>query len=417
MAKTYIDTVKYEVSATFKISGIVDKHDIVGAIFGQCEGLLGEELDLRELQKNGKIGRIKILPTTHAGVTTGKVIIPSSMDMAETSILAAALETVDKVGPCSANFRVSLIQDTRSLKREEIVHRAEELLKRLMNEQIPDSGEISTRVRNLVRKGEIMEFGREKIPAGPAVKNSDSIIVVEGRADVINLLKNNIKNVVGMDGSKIPQAIIDLCREKTVTVFIDGDRGGSLNLRKLQQLAEVDYIARAPEGKEVEELTRKEIVMALRKKTSVVQEDKKEPASGKQAQKPQAQRTERTPARVPQKNAQRSQPAGGGAQPKQAQQQFEKEKEKFKPVMDSLKGTLKAKLLDEKGKELATVSVRDLLKSIKKEDKAKTIVLDGIITNRLLETAEANGIEFLVGVKEGKIRKKSRKTKTIILRE
>jgi len=430
MAKTYIDTVKYEVTATFKITGIVDKHDIVGAIFGQFEGLLGEELDLRELQKNGKIGRIKIVPTAHAGATTGKVIIPSSMDMAETSILAAALESVDKVGPCSANFRVTLIQDTRTLKREEIVDRAEELLKRLMNEQIPESGEISTRVRNMVRKSEITEYSAEKLPAGPAIRDSDSIIIVEGRADVITMLKNNIKNVIGMEGSKIPKTIVDLCREKTVTVFIDGDRGGSLNLRKLQDLAEVDYVAVAPTGKEVEELTRKEIIMALRKKTPAVQSEKrrgtKKAISGippkreipRALARPAPKQLSRAPARAPVRSAVRAPmgaPVAREAPPIQAPS--EEEKEKFRPVMESLKGTLKAKLLDETGKELVTVSVRDLLKSVKKESKAKAIVMDGIITNRLIETAEANNIEYLVGVKEGKIRKRSRKTKTIILRE
>ncbi len=413
MAKTYIDTVKYEVTATFKISGIVDKHDIVGAIFGQFEGLLGEELDLRELQKNGKIGRIRILPTTHAGTTTGKVIIPSSMDMAETSILAAALESVDKVGPCSASFRVTQIQDTRSLKREEIVHRAEELLKKLMNEQIPESGEIAARVRNMVRKSEITEYGPEKLPAGPAIDSSDSIIIVEGRADVITLLKNNIKNVIGMGGSKIPKTIIDLCKQKTVTVFIDGDRGGSLNLRKLQDLAEVDYIAVAPVGKEVEELTRKEIIMALRKKTPAIQNEKKEGFASGTKTGTATKTLQRIPTRTIAQPIQHT----TTRKPAISEPAIEKEKEKFRPIMESLKGTLKAKLLDSTGKELATISVRDLLKSIKKESKVKAIVMDGIITNRLIEAAEANNIEYLVGVKEGKIRKRSRKTKTIILRD
>ena len=56
MAKTYLSTVKYEAVVQFEITGVVDRHDIIGAVFGQSEGLLGETLDLRALQKNGKSG-------------------------------------------------------------------------------------------------------------------------------------------------------------------------------------------------------------------------------------------------------------------------------------------------------------------------------------------------------------------------
>ena len=77
MAKAYINVTKYQVTLSFKIEGIVDKHDIIGAVFGQSEGLLGEEMDLRELQQNGKIGRIEILPKSAGGSTTGKMIVPS----------------------------------------------------------------------------------------------------------------------------------------------------------------------------------------------------------------------------------------------------------------------------------------------------------------------------------------------------
>ena len=89
MAKTYIDSVKYMIEIEFEIKGIVDKPDIIGAVFGQSEGLLGEQLDLRELQKNGRIGRIEITQNTNMGKTKGLLSIPSSLDMVETSILAA----------------------------------------------------------------------------------------------------------------------------------------------------------------------------------------------------------------------------------------------------------------------------------------------------------------------------------------
>lgn len=408
MAKTYINAVKYEITATFKIDGIVDKHDIIGAIFGQSEGLLGEELDLRELQKNGKIGRILISLTTHGGNTTGKVVVPSSMDMVETSILAAAIETVDKVGPCKASFIIREIQDTRSKKREEVVNRAQQLLERLMREQIPESEEIARKVRERVRTSEIQSYGRDRLPAGPSIDESDSIIVVEGRADVLTLLKNNIKNVIGMDGSKISNTIIELGKRKTLTLFVDGDRGGELILRKLSSLTDVDFVARAPEGKEVEELTRKEIIMALRKKVPLTEEAEKKEFAPKEFIK-SFSRPKRYEERI------RKPPLRETKVKNMLSSEDDiKEIEQFKPIMDSLKGSLKAKIFDDKMKELEEVSVRDLLKTMKKHKNAKTIVLDGIITKRLLEAAEENGIIRLVGAKAGKI-ERSAKTKTIII--
>ncbi|MCX6798543.1 MAG: DNA primase, partial [Candidatus Diapherotrites archaeon] len=87
MAKTYLSTVKYLIKTNFEIDGIVDKHDIIGAIFGQSEGLVGEEMDLKELQQNGKIGRIDVDTKVHGGKTTGILTVPSSMDKVKTTLL------------------------------------------------------------------------------------------------------------------------------------------------------------------------------------------------------------------------------------------------------------------------------------------------------------------------------------------
>src|SRR3989344_2483934 len=196
MAKTYINTVKYLVKIKFEIDGIVDKPDIVGAIFGQSEGLLGDEMDLKELQKNGKLGRIEINLTTSMGRTKGEVLVPSSMDMAETSLLAAGIESVDKVGPCEAKLELVDIEDTRNDKRKEIKDRAKELLKRLMDKSSPDTQSLRDEIREDVRAADIVEYGADKLPAGPDIGISEEIIVVEGRADVLNMLRNQIKNVI-----------------------------------------------------------------------------------------------------------------------------------------------------------------------------------------------------------------------------
>ncbi|MFH1224413.1 MAG: DNA primase DnaG [Candidatus Diapherotrites archaeon] len=273
MAKTYLNTVKYMIHIDFVISGIVEKPDIIGAIFGQSEGLLGDEMDLKELQKNGKVGRIEINSKSSMGRTKGEILVPSSMDMVQTSTLAAGIETVDKVGPCDAEFKITNIEDVRGAKREIIKERAKVLLQRMMKEQIPESNELTEEIRGSARKAEIVGYGKDKVPAGPDIDDSDELIVVEGRADVLNLLKNGIKNAIGMGGSQISPVVVQLSRRKKLTVFVDGDRGGELNARKLKQIASVAYVARAPDGKEVEELTGKEILLSLKRRVPADEED------------------------------------------------------------------------------------------------------------------------------------------------
>lgn len=267
MAKTYLDIVKYMIAADFSIDGLVDKPDIIGAVFGQTEGLLGDELDLRELQKNGKIGRIEIDMNQSQGRTFGKLHLPASLDRIETCILAAAVESVDRVGPYDAKFRVEKVEDTRTDKRRRLLARAKELVKMLLTTEMPDSKELSELVQADVKTSEIVEYGPEKLPAGPGIDQTREIILVEGRADVLNLLRNDITNVVAIGGAThIAKTLIKLCQEKEVTVFLDGDKGGDMILRTLLSVANVDYVAKAPEGKEVEELQRKEVIKAIRTK-------------------------------------------------------------------------------------------------------------------------------------------------------
>ena len=259
-----LGTTKYIIHAELIADGYVEKHDVIGAIFGQTEGLLGDELDLRELQKTGRVGRIDVELTNINGKSIAKIIVPSSLDRIETSILAATLETIDRVGPCVATVKVIEIEDIRKKKREYIVERAKEILKQLMSNI--DVNTIIEEVKESVRMGEIIEYGAEKLPAGPAVDSSDDIIIVEGRADVLNLLRCGIKNVIAVEGTSVPKTIIDLCKKKVVTVFTDGDRGGELILKELLQVCDIDFVARAPPGKEVEELSKKEIIKCLRSK-------------------------------------------------------------------------------------------------------------------------------------------------------
>ena len=264
------DTTKYLIHLTLQTEGVVDKPDVVGAIFGQTEGLLGEDLDLRDLQRTGRVGRIDVQITTKRGETKGEILISSSLDRAETALLASSLETIDRVGPCTAHVMVDRIEDIRVTKRRRIVERAKEILLENFDEGSINSDELLDEVREAIRIEKLEYLGEERVHAGPHVMVSDAIIIVEGRADVINLLRHGIKNAVAVEGTNIPQIIIDLCTQKTATTLLDGDRGGDLILRELLQVAEIDFVAYCPRGKSVEEMSRKEIVKALRNKVPAV---------------------------------------------------------------------------------------------------------------------------------------------------
>jgi DNA primase len=263
------DTTKYLIHISLTAEGVVEKPDVVGAIFGQTEGLLGEDLDLRDLQRTGRVGRIDVQITSKKGETKGEILISTSLDRAETAILAASLETIDRVGPCIAHVTVESIEDIRVVKRKKIVERAKEILLDRFEDGVIDSDELLDDVRQVIRIEKIGSLGEEKIPAGPNVQDSDAIIIVEGRSDVLNLLRYGIKNAVAVEGTHIPGIVVELCEKKTATAFFDGDRGGELILRELLQVADIDFVAFSPKGKSVEDMARKEVIKTLRNKVPV----------------------------------------------------------------------------------------------------------------------------------------------------
>lgn len=265
MAKISPTSIKYQIVAKFNADGPFQKPDVIGALFGQTEGLLGADMELRELQKEGKIGRIEVDLVTEGGKTTGEITIPTALDKTETTIIAAALETIDKIGPTDATIKITEISDVRGSKRDYIMERAKALLAGISNEGM-DSTEMETELRESTRISKAVEYGAEGLAAGPNIDAEKELIVVEGRADVVNMLKHGIKNVIGMQGTRFPKTIATLGETKELTLFVDGDRGGKLIAQNVCDNAKIVYLATAPDGKEVEELTGKELLMCLRKK-------------------------------------------------------------------------------------------------------------------------------------------------------
>lgn len=383
MGKISPVSAKYIIHSTIEIDGIVDRPDVIGAVFGQTEGLLGADLELRELQRSGRIGRIEVSIDTKSGKSQGTIIIPSSLDKAETAIVGGALEVIQRIGPCNAKIVVDKIEDVRVSKRKFVIERAKELLKNLMETSLPDSQELADEVAYSVRVMEIQEYGKDRLPAGPAIDESDEIIVVEGRADVLNLLKHGIKNSIAMNGTSVPETIAELTTKKTVTMFVDGDRGGDLIIREITNVADIDYVTRAPDGKEVEELTKKEIHKALRARVSAEQanlEIGKETSVSKRKEI-KYEKSKPFVRRGPSKRMSAN------------------EKKTFKEMSEDLIGTRGAYILDEKLNILGKVPFTELSTTVKSLGSGiYAIAFDGIVDKILVNTAEKINVTYLIGM-------------------
>jgi DNA primase len=377
MAKVSPVSIKYMIHASFKAEGPLEKPDVIGAIFGQTEGLLGAELEMRELQKEGKIGRIEVNLEMADGKSVGDIQVPTALDKSETTLIAAALETIDKIGPTEAAIKVTKIEDVRGSKREFILQRAKALLGGLETNEI---GEFSKTLKEESRAAKIQEYGEEKLPAGDL--SEQEIIVVEGRADVVNLLKNRVNNVIGMNGTKLPAEIARLGEEKDLTLFVDGDRGGQLIARNVINNARVKDIAIAPDGKEVEELTGKEILMALRKKVPVGVYLRMLSREG--------ERNFNSPStRVEEVVAEEESELGAAEYSGDA-------KKKIRELYDSIRGTKATLMLNSNLEIIKKTISKEVPNSIGRlKERTYAIIIDGNATSAMINLCNEDGVKYL----------------------
>ncbi len=354
-------TIKYVVSAKFDIEGVVEKPDVIGAVFGQTEGLFGPELDLRELQKSGRIGRIEIDLHSKNDKTTGTITIPTSLDRVSTALIAASIESINRVGPCASKVTLEKVEDVREARRKVIIDRAKDILHKWTIESMPSVDEVFKEVSETLKTGKVGKYGSEELPIGPELETAKEIIVVEGRADIINLMRCGLMNTVALEGAKVPEAVKTLCKEREATALLDGDRGGDLIFKELLQVTDIKYIARAPRGKEVEELNCKEIFEALDAKIAIQEPVKPEP--------PKLVRREKVKVEVP---------------------------KEIVETMKSLEGTLEAVLLNEKSEQTERMPVSQLAEKLQQVEGVDTIVFDGIITQRIVDVASEKNIKRII---------------------
>jgi DNA primase len=409
---------KYQIRARIAAEGVIDKPDVVGAVFGQTEGLLGDELDLRDLQKSGRIGRIEVDIDSRKGKSEGEILIPSSLDQVETAILASGLETVDRIGPCRARIEVLSVEDIRVSKRTKVVERAKQILSKMQEESKGVGIDLTESVRKAVQVEEITSYGPEHLPAGPNIDQADALIVVEGRSDVLNLLRCGIKNVIAVEGTSVPQTVKDLSRGKTVTAFTDGDRAGELILREMLQTMDIDFVARAPRGSEVEELTQKQLVKCLRNKIPIQQylemtgfeqtgstrgpmEDRGESGGrgerrdDRGGRRDSGDRSPPPPQRMP-----------PPPPPPPAPVALSPELQRYFDLLGSLENSSRSLVLGPDDAVVSDAPVKDMFEALAQVAvPVKTLVFDGIVSQRLLDAAHEKGIQTVVANRMGAIGK------------
>ena len=383
---------KYLIKAKIKVDGAVEKSDVIGAIFGQTEGLIGDNLDLRDLQKSARIGRIEVDMHQKNGKSEGTLSLTSALEKVETAIIAAGIESVDRIGPCKAEITIDKVEDVRISKRKQVVDRAKEILTGMVKEGREEIEDIAEIIRQSVQVEEIEYYGKEHLPAGPNVGKSDSIIVVEGRNDVINLLKHGIKNAISVEGTSVPKTVVDLCTEKIATAFVDGDRGGDLILKELLQVADIDFVARAPKTREVEELPYKLIMKALKNKI---------PAEQYMEMHGMGRENNRNSNK---KDAKEVKKAKESANVSPAPIKLNETQKRYKKLLSEVNGTHTAILLDSNGNEIEKVKVESLIDAISKS-KPDAVVFDGITTQRLVDNAFEHGVTKIISTKKGELSK------------
>ena len=361
----YTGIVKYHVKLSFDVDGLVERADIIGAIFGQTEGLLGPEMNLNELQRVSKVGRIEVTTTSTENTTNGNVLLPMSTDVDTCALISAAIESIDKVGPFDCSFKLDAIDDVRASKKEDIVRRAKEIKQKWSTKSVSEGDTMLKDVHESIA-GKVTTYGPNKLPCSTGVFDSPWIILVEGRADIINLLRAGFDNALAINGATIDESIKELCKsKKKIVAFLDGDRAGGMILQELKSVVNVDIELRADSGIEVEELTPQRVADIL-KDTNI---EMKKLGTGS----PTISEDDKSLATV------------------------------ISKIYPDLNETLESVALDDKDNQLFKIPISELVNKLSTQTGVKYLILDGIITQRLLDNAKTSGIGCIVGHRAAKL--------------
>jgi DNA primase len=306
------------------------------------------------------------------GKTTGDVTIPVSIDQSSTVLLAATIESIDRVGPYQCKLKLLEIADVREDKRKEIGERAKEIMQFWKAQKKSYEAEILDNVHKATTDNKITAYGESALPAGPDIEVSKELVIVEGRADVQLLLSIGIKNIIASNGIDIHKSLVDLSKTKEkVVAFLDGDRVGDMILKSLlRDGAKIDYVARAPLDTEVEDLSPADALSTLQNA---------EPLRAYLAK----QESEKRRTLIPEPLV-----------------------EKIRNEASNVRERLMSSLLDQNGDRVAEVPVTELYDKLDSYKGTFGLVFDGVVTQRLVDKANNLGIRLIVGERIGSLEKK-----------
>jgi len=361
----YTGIVKYHVKLSFDVDGLVERADIIGAVFGQTEGLLGPEMNLNELQRVSKVGRIEVTTTSTENTTNGNVLLPMSTDVDTCALISAAIESIDKVGPFDCSFKLDAIDDVRASKKEDIVRRAKEIKQKWSTKSVSEGDTMLKDVHESIA-GKVTTYGPNKLPCSTGVFDSPWIILVEGRADILNLLRAGFDNALAINGATIDESIKEMCKsKKKIVAFLDGDRAGGMILQELKSVVHVDVELLADSGVEVEELTPQRVADILNDTNTEMQKLGTGTATMSEDDKSLVT--------------------------------------VISKIYPDLNETLESVALDDKDNQLFKIPISELVNKLSTQTGVKCLILDGIITQRLLDNAKTSGIGCIVGHRAAKL--------------
>lgn len=327
---------------------------------------------MKKLQKSGKLGRIDVDLRKEDKKTLGNVTIPNNLDQPTAALLAATLESIERVGPYDARFKLVGVEDIREEKRKRIMERAKDIMQRWSASQRSEVIQMISQVSEVSDVGKIVSLAPD-VEGGPEAETSETLFIVEGRADLTTLMKAGVKNVVATNGVNIPQYVVNLThRKKEVTVLADGDRVGDMIVKELlRRGAKIDYVSKAPQGREVEEMKPIEILDMISKRVDV----KTYLATLQAAAKPVAP---------------------------------ENLLNAMKTLRERVRESFIAILLDEEGEIIDEVPVSQLYERLSGLDNVAGVIFDGIVSQRILDLAQSKNVKIMVGERIGTVEKMPR---------
>lgn len=265
---------RYTLFFDFKIEGEVEQSDIIGALLTLTSSY-SSNYGITKLQNLGKVGKLRILKKAYeekkVKKTMGVIEVPTDLDKADSSLLASIVEYVTRVKLFSSKFLLKSINDEEKISSTKFLNRAVEIYNTYFETDSLSPDSLKKTLFEITSSKKAVSCG--DFTLGSTFHASQHTIVVEGRADVLTLSECNVTNTFALGGLDFEeQKVKEYLRPKTVTLFRDGDSGGSQIEKRLSRVVPISYYIEVPSKKSVEDLSKAEIFELIKSRRIYSQE-------------------------------------------------------------------------------------------------------------------------------------------------